>query len=779
MDENPITTLKELLALHNKTASDEEKLYLHRIDTHTGQSHAPTHTVVLAIRSPHLNISASSSNTTKQAAYTDACAKLHQSLISVIQPKEPEPIPVYEKTEEQRLHLLLMQAVLKPHMVIETSIDNVTYNFGAEFLIELIRQFRSKAEADAHNRIMHSINGNGLRADLHAAVDKAINEAKGMTPARRRALVTQHVNAAFRAANPVKPVVRSAPAASKPSARKPRRGDGKKANKAQHAKNGNSQWFDHDDWFSPSAVRSVEAEAHNQAVHALNGNEMTTMVPVESGRTKPEYQQALDQFALDCRRDGLSKDSNNMLLQLLDPSADMDRDTFDWPTGLIDPILTTRVVREFNISKPSGVADGETWELHVCTDQFSGGCGSVDPGWLSTTQRPGSNASAAGQDFYSADPTNAAARSSFMAEPLIMHRRKTPAAAGQAWFPDNFVQSTTEDIGCVPIPQTYTANPYRVGGMAFELVNTTAPLYAAGSATCYEFPARKLNGNRTFIANWPVGVAVLGASDLNPAGSLTAAVWAHQDAPATGVARPPRTLSDATNAKGSRTWPAAKGYYGAASFEEPMDVQPPNPFVPFWYEVAQNEGIPTGTTNHQLLFPGRGIPSNATTFVNYLVGSQATTGSTVLGGTVSNSFEWNGLLSNLRYVPTSRKGVIFSGLSSQSSFTLRAVFYITRVPQVAQLDLYTMTRKAPGFDPYFWAAYKYCVAHMPIGTTFDENPLGEWFNTVTNFLSKAGPIVGSLIPGAAGIGDIVGKVAKAGNRWNRGKDPFHKKPKKA
>lgn len=761
---NPVTTLLDTVRVENLRRPAHAQWTLERVDVSDGPSHAPLHTVTLRMQCGESRLVQSCTHSIKRCAYMMACEKmLHQfNRVQYV----PSPVPVPEPL------LNVTQLIPSPAHPREEGTLQLLLRFICNVLDNGVRS----SEADEHNARMHATNGNGLRSDLHSAIDQAINEAQGKTPAQRRALIMKKVNEALKKKQPfIGPM-------NKPgtNTKKPRSSAKKTANKQQHAKNGNSQWFDTDEWFSPPSVRSVEADAHNHAVHALNGNgEMTTMVPVESGRVKPEYQQALDQFAIDCRRDGLSKDANNMLLQLLDPSADMDRETFDWPTGLIDPVLTTRVVREFGITKPTSVADGETWELHVCTDQFSGGCGAVDPGWLGTTQRPGSNAASAGQDFYSADPTATAARSSFMAEPLIMHRRKTPTAANTPWFPDNFTQNTNEDIGCVPIPQTYTANPYRIGGMAFELVNTTAPLYASGSATCYEFPARKLVGNRTYIANWPVGVAVLGASDLVNVGALTAATWSHQDAPSTGVARPPKTLSDATNAKGSRTWPATKGYYGAASFEEPMDVAPPNPFVPFWYEAAQNEGIPLGTVTNQLLFPGRGVPNNSNTFVNYLVASQSTTGTSNTGGTVTNSFEWNGLLSNLRYVPTTRKGVIFSGLSSQSTFTLRVVFYLTRVPQVAQLDLYTMARKAPGFDPYFWAAYKYCVSHMPIGTTFDENPLGEWFNTVTNFLAKAGPIVGSLIPGAAGIGDIVGKVAKAGNRWNKGKDPFHKKPKKA
>ena len=206
-----------------------------------------------------------------------------------------------------------------------------------------------------------------------------------------------------------------------------------------------------------------------------------------------------------------------------------------------------------------------------------------------------------------------------------------------------------------------------------------------------------------------------------------------------------------------------------------MDVSQPVPFVPGWYNASNNEGLQDTPNNVQCLFPGRAVASNMTTLVNWLVGYQSAQGTTALGGTVTTPFQWAGAVGNYRYVPTTRKGVIFSGLSPETTLQLRVVYYITRVPQVAQLDLYTMATKAPGFDPYFWAAYKYAQECMPIGVPFTENPLGEWFNTVTKFLARAAPVVGSLVPGGAILGQAVGHAAQAAHNWNKGKSQYQKR----
>jgi len=946
MEKVECTYLQLIQAVNAYNLANQSNVRVEIEDTKLGQDHNPKFTVAVSLyygddlmnvfygtATKKLRASTKAATAAKEQLYALAFDRARAAKAAV---KKPAPTPISSvvsqmsavvssvRDEARKAHLLVLFAHKATTALSALKTVPLDYGVVAKILIDVISAAGSEQEAEAHNKLMHALNGNGLRADLHSVIDKSMDEAQGLSFEARQNLILRAVKSQF--------------GKKKQSTRKPRKGDNKKANRAVHSKNGNelaaheavhvpqdapkfvsreqlgigarhmtlgssgsvplrmykvSEFpiqadvegyapdfartyhgcllcdFNSDDcheedclvasddpcpnWaaldrlyntqisvyaealkhaylkkveqLEREAVREIEANEHNSlmhatngnaifdkaalalalrslddgwcdldpasaakavnhnaTMHATNGNEMTTMTPTAmvSGRRSEEYTKALSNFAVDCKRDGLSEAANKALLQMLDPCADVDREAVDVPTGLIDPILVTRVVQEIPIGRPTTIAADATWDLHVCTDQFSGGAGAHGPGFMSSTELCGVTATSAGQDVYTASPTNTSSRGAFVGEPIIIHRRQT-SAGGEDWFPSNgtLLTGASGDIGCVPIPQLYTKNPYRVVGVGFELVNTTAVLYISGSATCYEFPARMQDQVRNFIANWIVGIQVLGASNLAVLGSTDAAVWTHQDARMISVARPPKTLADATNAKGSRTWPAAKGYYAPATFEALMEVSNPVPFVPGWYEDAQNEGLPSASSTVQCLFPGRGIPNGQSTFVNQLISSQESTGNTSIGGTVSSPFQWNGNVGNYRYVPTSRKGVIFSGLSYQTTFTLRVVYYLTRVPQVAQLDLYTMAHKAPGFDPYFWAAYKYCQETMPIACTFDENPLGEWFNTVTKFLAKAGPVVGNLIPGGSGIGKIVGDVARGANRWNRGKEVFHKKPKKS
>ena len=808
---------------YNRKLPDGEKYSASCDETFSGPDHKRKFTACVSISNESgVVVAAHGSSLRKSEALNAAAVKARDMFLERERQlaSSPKPLqPVQEELKElgtvkhklhegREAHLGLLRTTMPEFAgVFDPMIaQKVDYDTVVGVAVVLLKSVKREAEAEMHNRLMHALNGNGLRADLHAAIDQALDRSRGVDALERKSNVMSAVASAFgrgpASRQPVKPQKTNRP-------NKPRTGANKKRNQAQHAKNGNeapsceacnhenkallsllaeldeamvdymvvdergtnfSEPHVHDVtvYAESVRVRAEEQAGHNAEMHAMNGNEMVQMVADQpKGRGRPEYQEALERFNVEKRKDGLSKIGNDALLQMLDPCADIDRNVVDVPTGLVDHILTTRVVSEFTISKPSNMNGNTTWECMITTDQFSGGMGNMPAGFLDgSAQVPSIYGSAAGAFVYSADPTAAAVRSSFIGEPIVVHRKAAPATE---FFPNNFVGGTMGDLAGVPIPQMYTANPYRVTAIGFEVVNTTAPLYKSGAATCFESPARKIDQVRTFEANWPAGIECRGVSNLASLGLSTASIWSSQDCRSVFTQRPPKTLAEATNAKGSRTWPASEGYYAPASFEELMDVSNPVPFIPGWYNAAQNEGIQPSYNTVQCLFPGRAIASDATSLYNWLIAYQETSGSSGTGGTFSQNFKWAGAVGNYRYVPTTRKGVIFSGLSPETTLQLRVVMYITRVPQVAQLDLYTMAFKAPGYDPYFWAAYKYCQETMPIGATFNENPLGEWFNSVTKFLSKAAPVIGSLVPGGGVLGQAIGTAATAARHWNKGK----------
>jgi hypothetical protein len=652
------------------------------------------------------------------------------------------------------------------------------YAVIAPVLVELIRRSGEAAAADAHNALMHALNGNGLRANLHSAVDKAMDDARGFSPAARRSAVMRAVEAQFG------------------GARKPRTGEAKKRNNAQRAKNGNELVrLPPVDEREADVVRAHFGErkrnrvglsiqiggvdlarqrSRNADMHASNGNGEVANIVAEttSGREVPEYTKALSTFKKDCMSDGLTKSANDEMLQLMDPCADLPRDEQDFPDGDLDWNLKSRWVSEIAITPPIGVSTN--WSFMVCTDSFSGARGMQLPGFPSSIliHDPAWPQARAGNVMYSA-PGNFPTGSyrGFGGEPVIFSR---VADGTDHWR----LGQEQRDIGTVPVPNQYSTQPFRLAGVGIEVINTTAPLYKQGMVTAFQYPARRVDSIEQYVTQWSAGQTIVGSSDLANLGASTTPISTVTTAMAIGVARPPYNQTEAANAKGSRSWSAANGYYAPGVFESIPEIGPAVPFCPYWYDTTIPEGGPNVAPIIVGLMPGRAVFNAGTTVQNRLVSTTESTGSTALAAT-STPFTWDGLTPYCRYLPLSRKGCIFTGLSPQTTLTLRVVYYIVRVPQVNQIDLYALTKKPSAFDPYFWAAYKKATQEMPVGVPFTENPLGEWFNTVTKMLAKAAPIVGQLIPGSGPLALAAGQLAKAANHWNRGKskDDKDKEPK--
>jgi hypothetical protein len=84
------------------------------------------------------------------------------------------------------------------------------------------------------------------------------------------------------------------------------------------------------------------------------------------------------------------------------------------------------------------------------------------------------------------------------------------------------------------------ANTYRLIGGGFEVVNTTAPLYASGDVTCYR-------------TNNAVGVQAIPTKLIGGTVLTDTASWK--------VSLPPGELAQATRIPGSKTWEAKEGVY--------------------------------------------------------------------------------------------------------------------------------------------------------------------------------------------------------------------------
>jgi len=127
-------------------------------------------------------------------------------------------------------------------------------------------------------------------------------------------------------------------------------------------------------------------------------------------------------------------------------------------------------------------------------------------------------------------------------------------------------------------------------------------------------------------------------------------------------------------------------------------------------------------------------------------------------------------------------GAFLTGLAQGSSITIRFRTYLEVAP--APSDGNSWIRLVNPSTPYnstIEDILTKILVDMPAGCAYTDNPLGEWFNSLMEFIESAAPIVGDVfgnfIPGAKLIGSTVGSVAKTARKINGGKKQIKNKKK--
>lgn len=131
--------------------------------------------------------------------------------------------------------------------------------------------------------------------------------------------------------------------------------------------------------------------------------------------------------------------------------------------------------------------------------------------------------------------------------------------------------------------------------------------------------------------------------------------------------------------------------------------------------------------------------------------------------------------SQTKYVlfPTSKKtslynwapcGVHVKGLVPEATFEIKARAMYEGFPQADTPDyLQSMARNPVEMSPLVMEMMSRVISELPAGFDYRENPLGEWFSKILNFLADAAPKVGAVLPlpFAAPIGSAAGALAGA------------------
>jgi hypothetical protein len=260
------------------------------------------------------------------------------------------------------------------------------------------------------------------------------------------------------------------------------------------------------------------------------------------------------------------------------------------------------------------------------------------------------------------------------------------ASGTDDWQVQNFVG--LQDVGA------YSIGAGRVIAAGIEVVNTTAEIYRQGQAIVYRVP-QPTPKDEAFQFTSGVPPVVTGTASLHT------------------LNNPPRTTEQAMLMSGSKQWAAAEGCYIPLVLNSPLLPVEQDPETGIVYESLVN-----GNTI------ASAVTTDATTGAGYIITPQ-------------------------KFMSFHTGGVIFTGLSNQSTLQLTSTFYIERFPAPAnpdESDLVVLAKPSPEYDLLAQEIYSRCIATMPVGVMVKENGLGDWFRDVIRKVTDFTTPVLSAIP---------------------------------
>lgn len=250
----------------------------------------------------------------------------------------------------------------------------------------------------------------------------------------------------------------------------------------------------------------------------------------------------------------------------------------------------------------------------------------------------------------------------------------TVAAGAAIW------SSTTDPVTNLTIPQdeALMEGTSRIIGMAIEVINTTAPVNAQGMCTAYKFCGKTQKRNMFYDDDSKVQA-------VDCLCQITPEIY---EAPAS-------TVAEAVNFPGSLQWHAREGAYMPVPIDVPNNFYEPH--AGHWGLIKQGDETACNISSSTLVQTNQLYP--AANIKAHIEGV----------------------------------GLVFSGLGSSNTLTIKARVYVETVPSPISSSIPLTTPSAP-FDPEAFIAYSRVVAHMPIATVSSNNASGEWFKAVIRTL---------------------------------------------
>jgi len=273
----------------------------------------------------------------------------------------------------------------------------------------------------------------------------------------------------------------------------------------------------------------------------------------------------------------------------------------------------------------------------------------------------------------------------------------------------------------IEIPPQFLKGPFKVGAMAIETCNTTAELHRQGLVTC-----ARMNQNSCESAFFQV----MTNSTSFHMGSLFP------------IRTVPRNLSEMVLLTGNTGWKASEGAYSVVPLkllgQHVATVRPEYPLLMTEDFQAGAVIAPVeGASPHVVLapIPGLNIPGNPS-----LYQFQFHPGKVPMDSTVQ----------------------MFTGLSDETTLTIRCRWMIERFPNDQEADIVVLASDSPAYDPIALQVYSQVMQTLPAAVMFKENADTTWWRKV---LGTVADVVGAgLMAMPHPIAKTVGGAVLAGNK---------------
>lgn len=399
----------------------------------------------------------------------------------------------------------------------------------------------------------------------------------------------------------------------------------------------------------------------------------------------------------------LTEDGKCWLTRALDPFHDYELEKVGFPDHVGTSSIVFEVQRNVTISKPASLAAG-AWDCHVVQtplalavpdvtgyDYSAGTSGSVGPQFTGILDRTTANTFHFGGLMADCVPTGTGT----FQQNITNADRRISLDSGDVLF-----AATTSNSSTVRA---------RLVASAFEVENTTAPLYRQGAVTVYNTPSFK-------------------ADRLVRGADSTATAVRQGHTMVASFAAPPRSEARAKAFIGSRTWHAEDGCYVPSRFNT-LDNKPQEFAGLVWLATDQD---------------GQGVLSPT-------LGPAALDATVIAGTTVAASCgnQYPNII-----MPVDNAGAYFTGLSDQTVLTLM-IRQTWEIFPAADMSLMRLAKPSPLYDPKALEAYSHIIRELPLGTIRANNDAGKWFRMIGKIARQALPYAfaaGNAVLGASPLG---------------------------